>query len=123
MEVIPDGVSTTVTSNRPLQWLLYYFLKGYLKTFHFIATKYYVESQNEFFNMHHISVPSLLLVSECDPIGSADVNRSVAECWKSRGIPVRVKVWNDSPHVGHYLKHREEYEQELSQILDYKENF
>lgn len=83
-----------------------------------MATKYYKESEREFLEMNHFRVPSLLLVSERDPVGSVASNQEVADSWTKRGIPVRMKVWKDTVHVGHYRKHSKEYEQELQQMID-----
>lgn len=118
LAAIPDGFSRALTSFWPLQKLLFVLLHLYLKLFYFVSTKYYKESEREFLEMNHFRVPSLLLVSERDPVGSVSSNKEVADSWTKRGIPVRMKVWKDSKHVGHYYKHPEEYEQELRQMID-----
>lgn len=101
-----------------MEKILFVFLHLYLKLFYFVATKYYKESEREYYEMNHFRVPSLLLVSERDPVGSVASNQVVADEWKKRGIPVKMKIWKDSKHVGHYYKHQEEYEDELRKMIN-----
>lgn len=118
LAAIPSGFSKALTRNIILEKILFVFLHLYLKLFYFVATKYYKESEREYYEMNHFRVPSLLLVSERDPVGSVASNQVVADEWKKRGIPVKTKIWKDSKHVGHYYKHQEEYEDELRQMIN-----
>lgn len=118
LAAIPDGFSRALTSIPILQKLLCQLLNLYLRLFYYVATKYYEESEKEFNQMNHFRVPSLMLVSERDKIGSIASNQEVMDSWVNRGIPVKMKIWKDSKHVSHYHKYPEEYEQELKRIIE-----
>lgn len=118
LAAIPDGFSRALTSIPILQKLLCQLLNLYLRLFYYVATKYYEESEKEFNQMNHFRVPSLMLVSERDKIGSIASNQEVMDSWVNRGIPVKMKIWKDSKHVSHYHKYPEEYEQEIKRIIE-----
>lgn len=61
--------------------------------------------------------PALFFLSKSDPIGSVRANSVLRQSWESLGIACDWQCWEKSPHVGHYQKHREEYENKLVDFL------
>lgn len=64
-----------------------------------------------------VKKPALFFLSHSDPIGAVSANLRVREHWESAGISCDWKCWDKSPHVGHFLKHRKEYVESLTEFL------
>ena len=64
------------------------------------------------------SVPQLYLYSECDTVCPPGVVRSVIQQQRELGASVRERMWSDTLHVSHFLKHPEEYTAEVHQFID-----
>lgn len=64
-----------------------------------------------------VKAPALFFLSKTDPVGALSSNQRVRENWESLGIEVQWKVWDRSPHVTHFIKHREEYLETLYAFL------
>jgi len=86
-----------------------------MKTFHEAATQHYIRS-SQMFHTNFVHAPALFFVSKTDPVGAEASNRRVADTWVSNGIKLTWKVFDRSPHVGHFIKHREEY---ISYLFDH----
>lgn len=82
-----------------------------------IATKHYIRS-SQIFHTTLVHRPALLLLSKTDPVGSISSNLRLKETWESMGIKVTWKCWDDSKHVSHYLKYKDEYIETLENFLD-----
>lgn len=102
----------------------------HLKTFHDTATVHYIRS-SQMFHFSLVTAPALFLVSKSDPVGAEASNMRVRDCLESKNIHVSSfllwysdlnnwtpdtfltqttwKCWDRSPHVGHFMKHRDEY--------------
>ncbi|RZF46549.1 hypothetical protein LSTR_LSTR013079 [Laodelphax striatellus] len=112
------GLPLAVFPDNPLlRGLLERYVSYHLKTFHDVATIHYLRS-SQLFHTTLVKAPALLLVSETDPIGSAASNRRLRETWDSMGIKTHWKCWEDSKHVCHLMKHRQEYTDILESFLD-----
>lgn len=83
-----------------------------MRTFQEAATKHYVRS-SQMFHTNFVHAPALFIVSKTDPVGAEASNRRVADSWISNGVNVTWKCFDRSPHVGHFLKHREAYLESL----------
>lgn len=106
---IPIGVPKALFPRNPrLQVALRNYMLYHLKTFQEAATQHYVRS-SQMFHTNFCHAPALFFVSKTDPVGAEASNRRVADSWISNGIPLTWKVFDKSPHVGHFLKHRDEY--------------
>lgn len=110
---IPIGVPKALFPRNPrLQNALKNYMIYHLRTFHEAATQHYVRS-SQMFHTNYVHAPALFFVSKTDPVGSELSNRRVADSWISNGINLTWKSFDRSPHVGHFLKHRDEYLQYL----------
>lgn len=106
---IPKGVPRAVfPKNKALQNALKNYMNYHLKTFHEAATQHYVRS-SQMFHTNYCHAPALFFVSKTDPVGAEASNRRVADSWISNGINLTWKCFDRSPHVGHFMKHRDEY--------------
>ncbi|KAG7171298.1 hypothetical protein Hamer_G013756 [Homarus americanus] len=84
-----------------------------------------------------IGVPALFFFSENDPVSTPEMNTkfyllaaTIASdrFFKKQELPLKegqgalwhvyTKCWTDSVHVSHYLKHRQEYEEEVAAFLE-----
>lgn len=114
---IPIGVPKALFPRNPrLQMALRNYMLYHLKTFHEAATQHYVRS-SQLFHMNSIHTPALFFVSKTDPVGAEASNRRVADSWISNGVNLTWKCFDRSPHVGHFMKHREEYTATLFEHL------
>lgn len=114
---IPIGVPKALFPRNPrLQTALRNYMLYHLRTFHDAATRHYVRS-SQLFHTNYCLAPALFFVSKTDPVGAEASNRRVADSWISNGINLTWKCFDRSPHVGHFLKHREEYMRVLFEHL------
>ncbi|KAH9366553.1 hypothetical protein HPB48_017452 [Haemaphysalis longicornis] len=60
--------------------------------------------------------PQLFLYSEGDTVCSHHSIRAFAEARRTRGAPVEEVVWKDSPHVQHFVLHRNQY---VTSVIDF----
>lgn len=106
---IPQGVPRAVfPKNAALQRALHNYMMYHMKTFHETATRHYIRS-SQLFHTNIVHAPALFFVSKTDPVGAESSNRRVVDNWISMGIDVTWKCFDRSPHVGHFMKHRDEY--------------
>ena len=93
-------------------------LEVYLRIMHSAATKHYHKSSHTF---HHnpVSAPALFFYSHTDPVGTAEANeRAIANLKVVMGYDnIYSKAFEDSPHVSHMYKHRDEYMGTLKAFL------
>lgn len=106
---IPFGVPKAVfPKNSGLRKALHNYMLYHMKTFHETATRHYIRS-SQLFHTNIVQAPALFFVSKTDPVGAESSNRRVVDNWMSMGINVTWKCFDRSPHVGHFMKHRDEY--------------
>lgn len=82
-----------------------------------LATKHYIRSE-ESFHFKALQVPALMFYSSTDVIGTKEKNETIAKDFEARNIVVTRKCFYDSPHVGHYQHHKDEYLKCLMKHLD-----
>ncbi|KAH0550394.1 transmembrane protein 53-B [Cotesia glomerata] len=104
-------------NNEMMQNIARKYLEYHLKTFHEQATRYYIRS-SQLFHLNLVHTPALFLLSNADPVGAVDSNMRVRDSWDSLGTPTYVKIFEKSPHVGHFLKYPKEYVNEIYTFLD-----
>lgn len=73
---------------------------------------------SEYFLQNRTKSPALIFCSKVDPVGTEAYARKLMLDWKSRGINVTLKCFDDSEHVKHYLKYPEEYKKLLHDHWD-----
>lgn len=76
--------------------------------FYEVSTKHYIRSE-EYFHSKALQVPALMFYSTTDIIGTKVKNETISNDFEDRTIAVTRKCFENSPHVGHYQRHREEY--------------
>ncbi|XP_049765235.1 transmembrane protein 53 [Schistocerca cancellata] len=115
---MPVGFPKAVfPKNLVLQNAFEKYIRYHLKTFHQAATIHYIRS-SQMFHTSIVRTPALLLFSKTDPIGCAESNLRVRDIWESVGMRVYTKCWDESPHVGHFRAHPQEYMAEIYAFLD-----
>lgn len=87
-----------------------------MKAFHEPATSHYIRS-SQMFHSTLVKKPALFLLSRTDPIGSVTANEILRLNWEALGIHCDWKIWDKSPHVGHFQKHRDDYINKLFEFL------
>lgn len=87
-----------------------------MKTFHEQATSHYILSSQMFYSTM-VKKSALFFLSHSDPIGAVSANTQLRAAWEALGINCYWKCWDKSPHVGHFLKHRDEYVHTLNAFL------
>jgi len=111
------GVSKSVfMNNKFLQRSLQKYIDFHMKVFYDVATKYYVESHEYFYNQP-VRAPALFLCSSIDPISTLDVVDGVQNSWTPLGIKSTRKMWTNTQHVGHMVKHPEEYKEAITNFI------
>ncbi|CAK1588970.1 unnamed protein product [Parnassius mnemosyne] len=106
---ITVGVPMAVfPKNNIMQKTLKAYMEYHLKTFHDVATTHYIRS-SQLFHTNLCRAPALFLLSQSDPVGAESSNRAVYDSWCKMGIKCTWQCWDRSPHVQHFIKHREEY--------------
>ncbi|KAL1489579.1 hypothetical protein ABEB36_013531 [Hypothenemus hampei] len=103
--------------NKVMAKALEKYILYHLKTFDKVATRHYVRS-SQMFHTNMVRAPALFLLSKTDTIGAISSNAPVRETWESMGVKVNWKVFEKSPHVGHFRKYPKEYIAEIYQFLD-----
>lgn len=63
------------------------------------------------YNMYHnlVKAPALIFTSKTDSIGTVVFANEILDTWKSNGVDVTVKIFEDTEHVKHFQKHPEVY--------------
>uniref|UniRef100_A0A182MNN9 Uncharacterized protein n=1 Tax=Anopheles culicifacies TaxID=139723 RepID=A0A182MNN9_9DIPT len=106
---ISVGVPRALFPKNPtLQSALKKYMLYHMKAFHEPATSHYIRS-SQMFHTNLLRCPALFLISKTDPVGTVEANTRVKDSWEQSGVKTTVKCWDRSPHVGHFMKHREEY--------------
>ncbi|XP_058118374.1 uncharacterized protein LOC131286122 [Anopheles ziemanni] len=106
---ISVGVPTALFPKNPtLQNALRKYMLYHMKAFHEPATSHYIRS-SQMFHTNLLRCPALFLVSKTDPVGTVEANTRVKDSWEQSGVKTTFHCWDRSPHVGHFMKHREEY--------------
>ncbi|KAG6803454.1 transmembrane protein 53-A [Apis mellifera caucasica] len=104
-------------NNKMLQNMFQKYLEYHMKAFYKQSTQYYIRS-SQLFHTNLIHSPALFFVSKTDPVGSLSSNLRVKNQWDTVGIKTYIKVFEKSPHVGHYRKYPKEYVAELYTFLN-----
>ncbi|CAL7937085.1 unnamed protein product [Xylocopa violacea] len=103
--------------NEVLQNMLQKYLEYHLKTFYKQSTQHYIRS-SQLFHSNLVHSPALFFLSKTDPVGTLSSNLKVKDRWDSLGVETYIKIFEKSPHVGHYRKYPKEYATELYAFLN-----
>ncbi|XP_053974774.1 transmembrane protein 53-B isoform X2 [Hylaeus volcanicus] len=103
--------------NKVLQNMVQKYLEFHMRTFYKSSTQYYKRS-SQLFHSNIVHSPALFFVSKVDPVGTITNNMKVRDRWDSLGVKTYVKIFEDSPHVGHFQRYPKEYVGELYAFLN-----
>lgn len=81
------------------------------------ATSKHYDKVEEYFLNKPIKAPALMFYSKADPIGTELKNVTIADNFEILNIEVTRTCFERSPHIGHFHKHRKEYEMALIKHL------
>ncbi|XP_014219480.1 uncharacterized protein LOC106647543 [Copidosoma floridanum] len=104
-------------NNRVLENMMRKYLEFHMVTFEKQATQYYRRS-SQLFHLNLVRSPALFFVSKTDPVGSYKSNMRVRDSWDSLGTETHVKLFENTPHVGHFRSEPKEYIAELYSFLN-----
>ena len=103
------GMSNSIfPHNRFMESVLRTSVDTSLKILYEYTTKYYLRG-DKYFHEKAIVAPALIFASKIDPIGTEKNAREIANSFKKLNIDTTLKVFDDSPHVQHYQKYKEEF--------------
>lgn len=106
---IQVGIPKAVFPRNPkMQAALRKYIIYHMKTFHEPATSHYIRS-SQMFHGNLLRSPALFFVSKKDPVGPPESNARVRDNWIRNNVEMTYKVFEKSPHVGHFQMYREEY--------------
>ncbi|XP_022083868.1 transmembrane protein 53-like isoform X2 [Acanthaster planci] len=121
---VPIGMSKALLKNPILQKTMHVSLDSYLRLMYRPVTQHYLKSSEVFFH-NPVPAPSLFFYSHTDLVATADASqRAIASLQNKMGYKnVYSKAFQDSPHVSHMYKHRDEYMETLMKFLESIEYF
>lgn len=64
-----------------------------------------------------ITVPALFFFCENDPLSDAQTVEELIDYWRTCGVDITSKKWQDSTHAGHLKRHPQEYLNTLDKFL------
>lgn len=94
--------------NESMQAALRKYIVYHMKAFYEPATMHYIRS-SQMFHGNLVRTPALMFVSKVDPVGEPKSNERVRDNWVRNNVDVTYKLFDKSPHVGHFIKYPEEY--------------
>lgn len=112
LEEAPIGLSKATTDNTLLQWGIATLMYVHLRLSYHICTRHYINS-SEAVKANIMEAPTLVFMSKDDVVINYQKQIKVIEKWreqrKSGDDTTGYKCWDQSPHVSHFFKHRDEY--------------
>ncbi|ELU03488.1 hypothetical protein CAPTEDRAFT_151990 [Capitella teleta] len=115
-EGIPRGFSRAVSPVPVVQRSLEATISAYMRLFPKKVVSHY-HASSAMFHENPFRTPALVLNSEADLIGTPEPIQVVVDKWRSKGIPVDMKTWAETPHVSHFHYHPVQYIKCLSGFL------
>jgi len=113
---IPIGVPKSVfPTNAFLRKSLERYIVFHMK-YQDSSTKHHLKATAQFYNSNIIA-PALFLFSLSDPMISHESIETCSKMWQEKGISVNLRAWAQSPHVGIYQRHPDEYQEEVKKFL------
>lgn len=117
MEAILVGMPNSVTSRPIFRAVLRIILAAYIRSFPSSVGIHYLQGARAA-EKNDGGYPTLILYSSTDAVVPAPKVDAVVADWFRKGFFVRVKKWEQSPHVAHFQFHPEEYTEEVYGFLD-----
>ena len=113
---VPENMAKIMTKNKCARLVVRNLMLLYMAIFRFSVTKHYKNSMSAVLE-HPTGRPLLDFLSPDDSFLNYNKILTFADGFRQRGIDMTVKSWPNSPHVGHYTKHPEEYCQTLDVFI------
>lgn len=111
------GIPKAVFPKNPkMQAALRSYIIYHMKAFHEPATSHYIRS-SQMFHGNLVRTPALMFVSKLDPVGPPKSNERVCDNWIQNNVDMTYKLFEKSPHVGHFQMYRNEYVKYLMEHL------
>lgn len=111
-----EGLSRAITQNSIYQRLLSKSIQAFLKLTKPLTFDRYLRISSVLIaNEKH--KPGLVLFSTNDPVSNDQRNHQLYRHWKSNNDKSDFKCWDDSPHVLHYKKYRDDYVNKVDAFL------
>jgi esterase/lipase len=105
----PIGISTSIfPNNKFMEALLRKLIEIYFKIAFESVTKHLYKS-DDFFQGQPVKAPALLIGSKVDKIATEKVSKTLLKNFLASNVDTTLKLFEDSQHVQHYQKHKEEY--------------
>ena len=112
-----DGIYDAATTNS----FTHFLLKRLIETYFWFTRKYTLDTIlkiNHMLTENPVKSPALVVFSKDDPISTAKDNEALIAHWRNTlGKDVYVMSWENSSHVAHLQKHRDEYVQAIQNFL------
>lgn len=112
----PVGLSKATTNNVILQWAIVALMNAHLKLCYHLSTRHYISS-SQAVHENPFRCPTLVFLSKDDEVVDYKNQFEAIEQWRQEGIQVVAKCWEESPHVSHFFKHRDEYQSTMMDFL------
>lgn len=106
-----------VIRNKPIGFILKWSIMAYVTLFHNLTTKQHRRSSDHI-HRNKYRCPTLMFLSSNDTAVNELDQRKFAQYLANNGIPVTIKCWPQSLHVGHFIKFTDEYLQYLNKFID-----
>nr|KAG5714281.1 hypothetical protein BaRGS_018498 [Batillaria attramentaria] len=117
-ENILEGIPNSISDNSFIKASIRTLFSTYMRAFHRSVTVHYIQGAHAA-ESNQAGHPTLMLYSSADNIvSSAKLDEVVAD-WKKRGHFVRCRKWEDTPHVGHFRLHPNEYTKEVQEFIEH----
>ena len=110
------GVSSITSKNSFVQNLFKLLTLQYFAMTKHFTVKLYDKFVDQFVNQPAF-VPSLILLSDGDPLATEEGLQKLVDSWKGKGFELITKKWSDSYHAQHLKRHKTEYYQLVQMIL------
>lgn len=117
VEAMLDGIPNSISSKAIVRAAIRAFLSSYFRLFPESVASHYMQGEAAA-EKNPYGLPVLMLYSSADLIAPVRKLEAVVESWEKRGLVVYARKWDDSPHVGHFRCHPEQYKEELYLFLD-----
>lgn len=113
VEQIHLGIPQAYFHSYPiLEKMLQKMISFFLWFFYNVATRYYAGAGHKFFNTF-VPAPGLIFASKTDCIGTIETAKDITRDYTSNHIDMTMKIFEDSSHVGHFVKYKDEYTQTI----------
>lgn len=117
-ENILEGIPNSISDNSLVRASIRALLSLYMRAFYSTVTTHYIQGAQAA-ESDNGGLPALMLYSSADRIVSHSKVDTVVDGWRKKGLFVRCRKWEDTPHVGHFRLYPEEYKRELQGFLDH----